>query len=83
MIIHLRVALLAALALCMAGFGMTLSLARAGALQSGCSSVRIDSGPPLTSCHRGLLGSYPNLMSRGCTAVGVTARAQLWSCPRT
>lgn len=82
MVVHLRLTLLAVLALCMMGFVATTSMASSRLWSSGCSLAKVDSGPPLTSCHRGLLAGYPNLMSRGCKAVGVQGKNQLWSCPK-
>jgi hypothetical protein len=83
MVIQLRVILLAALVVCAAGFVATASMASSRIWQAGCSSIRIDAGPPLESCHRGLLAGYPNMMKRGCTAVGMRGKNQLWSCPKT
>lgn len=83
MVVHLRLILLAALALCIMGFVATASMASSRVWSSGCSAVKVDSGPALQSCHRSLFGGYPNLLKKGCTAVGVRGENQLWSCPRT
>lgn len=83
MVLQLRIVLLAALAVCAAGFVATASMASSRVWSSGCSSVHVDAGPPLTSCHRSIFAGYPNLMKRGCTAVGTRGANQLWSCPKT
>jgi hypothetical protein len=83
MVIQLRLVLLAALALTAMGFVATASMASSRVWTSGCSSVRVDAGPPLTSCHSGLFAGYPNMLKHGCTAVGMQAKNELWSCPKT
>jgi hypothetical protein len=61
MVVHLRLILFAALAVCVMGFVTTASMASSRVWSAGCSSVRVDSGPALQSCHRGLFQAYPNL----------------------
>lgn len=80
MVIHLRFVLVAAAVLCAMGMFATTLLARASA-SAGCSPVQYDSGPALIGCHRGLFTGYPNLLHKGCKAVGVSGNKQLWACP--
>ena len=80
MVIQLRLVLTAAAVLCAMGMFASTWLARANA-SAGCSPVHVDSGPALLGCHRGLVGGYPNLLKKGCKAVGMHGHDQLWSCP--
>ena len=82
MVVHARLLLVAVLALTgMALFTNSALVARAH-LQPSCSTVQSAShGPALQACHKGWFKGFPNLMSKGCTAVGVTTQLQYWSCP--
>jgi hypothetical protein len=81
MVIQLRLALVSAAVLCAMGMFATTLLARASA-SAGCSPVQYDNtGPALLGCHRGLFTGYPSLLSKGCKAVGVSGKNQLWACP--
>lgn len=81
MVVPVRLVLLAVLAFSgMAVFANSALLARAQ-LQPGCTTVHVAAGPAVEACHKGWFKGYPDLMSKGCTAVGVTPKLQYWSCP--
>jgi hypothetical protein len=82
MVVPVRLLLIAVLALSgMAIFANSALLARAR-IDAGCSTVRSEGGEVLQACHAGWFKGYPNLMAKGCTAVGAAARLQYWSCPK-
>ena len=81
MVVPARLLLVAVLALCgMAVFANSALLTRAR-VQPGCGSVRTEHGDVLEACHAGWFKGYPNLMAKGCTAVGAATGVQYWSCP--
>jgi hypothetical protein len=82
MVVHARLLLVAVLALTgMAVFTNSALVAHAQ-LQPSCNTVHAASGnATLEACHKGWFKGFPNLMNKGCTAVGVTAKLQYWSCP--
>lgn len=81
MVVHLRLLLVAVLAVTgMAVVANSALMTRAG-LDAGCSVER-QGTPVLEACHAGWFKGYPNLMTRGCTSVGVTTKLQYWSCAR-
>ena len=82
MVIHVRLLLVALLALSGMGIVANSTLMTRAHVQPGCSIVRMGQGPSLEACHAGWFKGYPNLMSKGCTAVGVTSKLQYWSCPQ-
>jgi hypothetical protein len=80
MVVQLRLALVTVAALCSVGMFGTL-MTRAHAASAGCSVVHLAGEPALIGCHKGWFEGYPNMLKKGCTAVGVSAGRQLWSCP--
>lgn len=82
MAVPVRLLLVAVLALCGSAVAANSALMTRAHLGAGCSSVHVGKGPALQACHAGWFKGYPNLMGKGCTAVGVTAKLQYWSCPK-
>jgi hypothetical protein len=82
MTIPVRLLLIAVLAFgAMGAFANTALMTRAR-VQPGCTTVRSASGAALEACHAGWFKGFPNLLDKGCTAVGVAAKLQYWSCPK-
>jgi hypothetical protein len=83
MVVPFRLLLVAVTAVCgMAVFANSALMTRAQ-VKPGCTLVRDNSGPALQACHAGWFKGYPNLLAKGCTAVGVAAKLQYWSCPQS
>jgi hypothetical protein len=83
MVVPVRLLLVAVLALASMGVLANSALMERARVEPGCSTVQADGGPALEACHKGWFKGYPNLMNKGCTAVGVSAKLQYWSCPQT
>ncbi len=81
MVTPVRLLLVAVLALAAMGLVANSALMSRARIEPGCSIVHGGSGPDLQACHAGWFKGFPNLMTKGCTAVGVTAKLQYWSCP--
>jgi hypothetical protein len=82
MVIQIRLLLVAVLALMGMAVAANSALMTRARVEPGCTIVHMGKGPALEACHAGWFKGYPNLLSKGCTAVGVTAKLQYWSCPR-
>lgn len=82
MVIQLRLVLIAVLALLGMATAANSALMTRARVQPGCKTVHVGKGPALEACHAGWFNGYPNLMHKGCTAVGVTVKLQYWSCPK-
>lgn len=81
MVVPVRLLLVAVLAFSgMAVFANSALMTRAQ-VQPGCATTHVTAGPALEACHKGWFKGFPNLMSKGCTAVGVTSKLEYWSCP--
>lgn len=83
MVVPVRLLLIAALALTGMGVAANSALMTRARVEPGCTTVKLNSGPSLEACHRGWFKGYPSLVSKGCTAVGVTTTLQYWSCPKS
>jgi hypothetical protein len=81
MVVPIRLLLVAVFGLCAMGMLANAALLRRAGISPGCSIVHQGAGPTLETCHAGWFKGYPNLLARGCTSVGVTAKQQFWSCP--
>ena len=83
MVVPVRLLLVAVLALSGMAVVANSALMTRARVEPGCTVVDVGSGPDLEACHRGWFKGFPNLMGNGCTAVGVSASLQYWSCPPT
>jgi hypothetical protein len=81
MVVPVRLLLVAVLALSGIAVAANSALMTRARVDAGCKAVQMSGGPTLEACHRGWFKGYPNLVSKGCTAVGETAKLQYWSCP--
>jgi hypothetical protein len=77
----LRVVLATGLAVSLMGVIANGAILQRVGAKSGCSVVRSTSALQLESCHAGWFKGFPNLASRGCMSVSVTAKQQYWNCP--
>ena len=83
MAVTVRLLVVAALALAGMGVAANATLMSRAHIEPGCSMVHASSGgSALEACHAGWFKGYPNLVGKGCTAVGVTPKLQYWSCPQ-
>jgi hypothetical protein len=84
MAVPVRLLLAAVLALSAMGIVANSALMTRAGVKPGCSVVNDgNGGPELQACHAGWFKGSPNLVSKGCTAVGVATSVQYWSCPRS
>lgn len=81
MVVPVRLLLVAVLALAGMGVFADRALMTRVRIDPGCNLVHVGGGPDLEACHAGWFKGFPNLLAKGCTAVGVTAKLQYWSCP--
>ena len=82
MVVPVRLLLIAVLALSGMAVVANGALMTRARVEPGCTTVRMSDGPSLVACHRGWFKGYPSLVAKGCTAVGVTASLQYWSCAK-
>ena len=83
MAVPVRLLLVAVLALSAMTMFTNSALMTRARVKPGCTTVRSDEGATLEACHAGWFKSYPNLLDKGCTAVGAAAKLQYWSCPES
>lgn len=83
MVVPVRFLLIAVLVFAAMGLVANGALLTRARVNAGCTTMNDGAGPALRACHRGWFKGYPNLMDKGCTAVGVTAKLQYWSCPKS
>ena len=73
MVVPLRLVLVAVVAFMAMAVTANSALMTRARLQPGCTVVHDGNGPALQACHKGWFKGFPNLMGKGCTAVGTSS----------